>query len=241
MKEAPPAVPTCSANLPSGGGRVLVAANKCSYPVWLAVLANPGKSPYSSETVVQLAPGACTTLGLPSSWAGRFWGKVGCTAGGGACLSGSVPPVTLAELTMNGHGGLDYYDISLVDGYNLPMTFGPIDTRGNPLPSSGGYNCANVGCKSNLLDTCPPELQVRAGPSNQVVACASACTRFRSNQYCCTGPNQCGPQCCPATGYSQIFKAACPLAYSYAYDDKTSTFTCSSGAVTGGYQLNFCL
>ena len=34
---------------------------------------------------------------------------------------GGEPPVTLAEFTLNGGGDQDYYDISLVDGFNLPM------------------------------------------------------------------------------------------------------------------------
>ncbi|VAH00857.1 unnamed protein product [Triticum turgidum subsp. durum] len=34
-----------------------------------------------------------------------------------------------------------------------------------------------------------------------------------------------------------VFKAACPAAYSYAYDDASSTFTCS-GAAT--YHITFC-
>jgi hypothetical protein len=34
--------------------------------------------------------------------------------------AGGVPPVTLAEITLNGAGGLDFYDVSLVDGFNVP-------------------------------------------------------------------------------------------------------------------------
>lgn len=33
--------------------------------------------------------------------------------------AGGVPPVSLAEITLRGWGGLDYYDISLVDGFNV--------------------------------------------------------------------------------------------------------------------------
>lgn len=33
--------------------------------------------------------------------------------------AGGVPPVTLVEITLNGHGGQDFYDISLVDGFNV--------------------------------------------------------------------------------------------------------------------------
>ncbi|KHN41892.1 Pathogenesis-related protein 5 [Glycine soja] len=36
--------------------------------------------------------------------------------------------------------------------------------------------------------------------------------------------------------YSQMFKSVCPKAYSYAYDDATSTFTCSGA----DYTITFC-
>uniref|UniRef100_M8CBJ1 Thaumatin-like protein n=1 Tax=Aegilops tauschii TaxID=37682 RepID=M8CBJ1_AEGTA len=37
-------------------------------------------------------------------------------------------------------------------------------------------------------------------------------------------------------GYT-FFKSACPRAYSYAYDDSTSTFTCAAGT---NYAITFC-
>jgi hypothetical protein len=33
------------------------------------------------------------------------------------------PPATLAEYTIGGNGANDFYDISVIDGYNLPMDF----------------------------------------------------------------------------------------------------------------------
>jgi hypothetical protein len=46
------------------------------------------------------------------------------------------------------------------------------------------------------------------------------------------GTNGIGP-----TAGTQEFKAACPDAYSYNYDDPTSTFTCGTGS---NYQVTFC-
>ena len=34
---------------------------------------------------------------------------------------GGNPPASLFEITFDGFGNIDYYDISLVDGYNLPI------------------------------------------------------------------------------------------------------------------------
>jgi hypothetical protein len=69
-----------------------------------------------------------------------------------------------------------------------------------------------------------------------VVACKSACDEFGAPQYCCTGAYG-APTTCTPTQYSLAFKAACPTAYSYAYDDATSTFTCKAPS---GYAITFC-
>lgn len=42
--------------------------------------------------------------------------KIECGGNGGA------PPASLAEITLNGWGNIDYYDISLVDGFNLAVS-----------------------------------------------------------------------------------------------------------------------
>ncbi|MBA0801913.1 hypothetical protein Gohar_012251 [Gossypium harknessii] len=78
---------------------------------------------------------------VPTSWSGRLWGQTLCTensSGKFSCLtedcgsstlecssSGASPPATLAEFTLNGAEEVDFYDVSLVDGYNLPMMVSP--------------------------------------------------------------------------------------------------------------------
>ncbi|MCI83280.1 thaumatin-like protein, partial [Trifolium medium] len=37
------------------------------------------------------------------------------------CAVNGDPPLTLAEFTLNGSNNLDYYDISIIDGFNIPM------------------------------------------------------------------------------------------------------------------------
>nr|VDD07176.1 unnamed protein product [Brassica rapa] len=91
----------------------------------------------------------------------------------------------------------------------------------------------DVSLVDDLNKICPTELSVLSGGS--VVACKSACEAFGSPQYCCTGAFN-KPETCPPTDYSRIFKAACPKAYSYAYDDATSTFTCANA----NYSIIFC-
>lgn len=88
----------------------------------------------------------------------------------------------------------------------------------------------NIGCSSDLNKKCPSELRVDDGG-----ACNSACGAFGKPEYCCNGAFS-NPDTCKPSVYSQMFKSECPKAYSYAYDDKTSTFTCSGA----DYTITFC-
>lgn len=66
-------------------------------------------------------------------------------------------------------------------------------------------------------------------------ACQSACGAFGKPEYCCNGAFS-NPSTCKPSVYSEMFKSACPKSYSYAYDDATSTFTCSGA----DYTITFC-
>ncbi|PSN48793.1 hypothetical protein C0J52_07039 [Blattella germanica] len=143
--------------------------------------------------------------------------------------AGGVPPVTLAEFTLSGYGGLDYYDVSLVDGYNLGVQIQPVN-KGQD--ASNKYKCGVAGCKNNLNTNCPNGLRVKNG-AGQTVACKSSCLAYNTDQYCCRGSYG-TPQTCNtknwAVNSATYFKSNCPNAYSYAYDDTTSTYTCTDSA-----------
>ncbi|MBA0624102.1 hypothetical protein Godav_009502 [Gossypium davidsonii] len=142
------------------------------------------------------------------------------------CTGGGAPPVSLVEFTIagGGSGDKDFYDVSLVDGYNVAL---------GVRATGGSGDCQYAGCVSDLNSNCPPELQVI--DSGSVVACKSACAAFNSPEFCCTGDHA-TPQTCSPTQYSVMFKNACPTAYSYAYDDASSTRTCSGS----DYLITFC-
>ncbi|XP_061363695.1 thaumatin-like protein 1b [Gastrolobium bilobum] len=218
--------------------------NKCEYTVWPGILSNAGV-PSLSTTGLVLQTGDSNTITAPTSWGGRFWGRTLCSQDStgkfscvtGDCGSGKIecsgngatPPATLAEFTLDGAGGLDFFDVSLVDGFNVPMLV---------VPQGGsGDNCTSTGCVGDLNGACPSELKVTSVDGNEGVgvACKSACEAFGSPQYCCSGAFA-TPDTCKPSSYSQIFKTACPRAYSYAYDDKTSTFTCAAA----DYTITFC-
>ncbi|KAJ4714198.1 Thaumatin [Melia azedarach] len=206
--------------------------NKCDYTVWPGILGNPKLD----STGFELPKGSSRSFQAPTGWSGRFWGRTGCnfdSSGHGSCSTadcgsgeiecngaGATPPATLAEFTL-GSGSQDFYDVSLVDGYNLPII-----VEGN----GGSGACSTTGCVTDLNRSCPNELRAQGG-----AACRSACEAFGNPEYCCSGAYN-TPATCKPSMYSNIFKNACPKSYSYAYDDATSTFTCTGA----DYTITFC-
>ncbi|KAG6479215.1 hypothetical protein ZIOFF_062677 [Zingiber officinale] len=216
--------------------------NKCSYTVWPATLSNGGIAPLP-QTGFELTSGASASVEAPAGWGGRMWvrtrcsndaatGKFSCLSGDCgsgqvACLgAGGAPPATLMEFTLNGADGNDYYDVSNVDGFNAPVSVVAI---------GGTRGCNSTACPADIHAVCPEELKV-AAPDGSVVGCKSACLAFNTDEHCCRGAFGL-PDTCKPSNYSMIFKKACPQAYSYAYDDKTSTFTCAGATA---YTLTIC-
>lgn len=213
-------------------GATFTFVNKCDFTVWPGILGTPTLD----TTGFELTKGSSQSYQAPTGWSGRFWGRTGCNfdgSGHGSCATadcgsgqvkcngaGATPPATLAEFTL-GSGTMDFYDVSLVDGYNLPMI----------VEVSGGSGvCAPTGCVVDLNRNCPTELRAADGD-----ACRSACEAFGTPEYCCSGSYN-SPAACKPSVYSQMFKSACPRSYSYAYDDATSTFTCTAA----DYTITFC-
>ncbi|PNT62217.1 pathogenesis-related protein 5 isoform X2 [Brachypodium distachyon] len=226
--------------------RVFTIINQCKTDIWPAVTPSGGESFGASDGGFLLRAGQSMVFTAPAGWVGRVWARTGCdfdAAGNGTCETGScgtslhcsasasaAPPASLAEFTL---ASVDYYDVSLVDGFNLPMVITP----SLPSNSSGGGNgsCTVAGCDGDLRKDCPPELEVK-GAGGKTVACRSACDVFGTDEYCCRG-QYANPVTCQPSFYSKRFKAACPAAYSYAYDDPTSIFTCSQSP---DYTIAFC-
>ncbi|XP_044949355.1 thaumatin-like pathogenesis-related protein 4 [Hordeum vulgare subsp. vulgare] len=101
--------------------------NRCSFMVW------PAATPVGGGR--ELNSGETWNLDIPGGTeSARIWGRTGrsfngnsgrCSTGdcGGAlsCTLSGQRPMTLAEFTLG--GAMDSYDISVIDGYNLPMDF----------------------------------------------------------------------------------------------------------------------
>ncbi|XP_057951378.1 pathogenesis-related thaumatin-like protein 3.5 [Malania oleifera] len=218
--------------------------NNCPHTIWPGTLAG-SSSAQLLTTGFRLDSGQTIRIPTVPGWSGRIWGRTGCVfneLGVGTCQTGdcggrlecdgngATPPASLFEITLGRGNDKDFYDVSIVDGYNLPLVAAPYGVFGG---------CNATGCTSNINMGCPKELQVVGGGGEGeregVVACRSACEAFGLDQYCCSGEFA-NPTTCRPTFYSSIFKRACPRAYSYAFDDGTSTFTCKAY----DYDIIFC-
>jgi len=192
--------------------RPISVYNNCSFVINVAVGTSGDASQDQQAT---LKPSATFATTVPNGWtSGRVWG-----------LRPGYPikPCTLAEFTFNSYDNLDFYDISIVDGFNLPMTI-------FVLGGTAG-NCLNLTCAGPILQDCPAALQVME--NNTVAACDSACTAFNDPADCCTGAYLID---CVASSYSEWFKSFCPEAYTFANDYTTD----QPGCTDPEYQVVFC-
>lgn len=242
--------------VPVSGTRALTVANNCPFTIWPAH--------YTDLNVAQNVPDHPTgweapaytsvTFNVPDSWkAGRIWARSNCdfstNPGPNSCLAGGcnggllcdphtgtgVPPVTLAEFTFQGDGNQDFYDVSLVDGYNLPMRI------------TNNVGCTNPDCPVDLNGECPEPLKGPFDPSGAPVGCKSACAANvdgnpTDSANCCSGSHS-TPETCPPSGVAHYdyFKTRCPTSYAYAYDESSNTalWTCDS-AKKAEYTITFC-
>ncbi|XP_020095914.1 protein P21-like [Ananas comosus] len=207
--------------LPLAAASTFNVINQCSYTVWAA--ASPGGG-------IQLDQGQSWTFNVADgTTGGRVWARTGCSFdsnGNGNCQTGDCGgvlactgygqnPNTLAEYSLDQSGGLDYFDISLVAGFNVPLSF---------TPTSNGCT-SGPSCAANVNANCPAPLQVPGG-------CDDPCTIFGAPEYCCPSGSSCNP-----TQYSEYFKGQCPQAFSYPDDYDGTTFTCPGNT---NYQVVFC-
>ncbi|MYV52900.1 thaumatin family protein [Streptomyces sp. SID3212] len=243
-----------AASTPSTGGasagtadtRIVSFVNNESQTVWVAALGSP-EHPLAA-TGWKLTPGQRVAVEVPSGWIGRFWGRTGCSfdsagnghcetgdcAGGFQCTGSGATPATLAEFALSAPkpGAMDFYDVSMVDGSNLPMYINI--TRGDTTDPVSASGCSAGGCTKRVA--CPDKMRFTAG--GRVVGCTNPCTAFGGKTYCCqdewAGRENCVPSRWPVD-YTQVFKRAEPYAYSYAFDD-SATMPCKGAC---DYRVTF--
>uniref|UniRef100_A0A0D3GQ52 Thaumatin-like protein n=1 Tax=Oryza barthii TaxID=65489 RepID=A0A0D3GQ52_9ORYZ len=102
----------------------------------------------------------------------------------------------------------------------------------------GRHRCATGGgrfsCESGDCGT--GQVACNGAGGAPPATLADACLAFGTDEQCCRGRFASPDKCAPSE-YSRLFKAQCPQAYSYAFDDRSSTFTCANAT---GYRITFC-
>ncbi|KAB5593955.1 Thaumatin-like protein 1 [Ceratobasidium theobromae] len=238
--------------------------NDCPFTIWPAIYTRNTSTVALTgvETGWEASAGSSRSFVVPEGWTGGvIWARRNCdfssgnnpqdtntTTGG--CVSGGCPggllctglgtsPTTHAEWTLApGDGsGADYYDVSIVDGFNLPLQI---------LPSA--TNCGIAECAADLNANCPDPLRGPFAPNTTVpIGCKSACTANldgtpNNSAACCTG-QYAAQGACPSSGvpFYDFFKKACPFTYAYPQDvtSGTSLQTCP-GSSYADYTLTFC-
>ncbi|XP_044488434.1 pathogenesis-related thaumatin-like protein 3.5 isoform X2 [Mangifera indica] len=212
--------------------RRIIIVNVCKETVWPGIFA---WGDYDGGEGFALKPGLSNFYNASDKWSGRIWARTGCsfsnstsscqTGGCGPSINCTGPgskPVTIAEFTLS--PDIDFYDVSLVDGFNVPILIQPLSGKGN---------CSRAGCDGDLRQSCSDDLAVK--DTGKVIGCRSACDKFNTDDYCCRGMYGELGSCSPSN-YSRSFKKVCPAASSYAFDSNSSVITCSGT----DYVVAFC-
>ncbi|EOA26711.1 hypothetical protein CARUB_v10022795mg [Capsella rubella] len=221
--------------------------NNCDSIIWPASYSYQG----SLETNgFRLEKGQRRTIKATSSWVGQIWGRTLCSTNSSSvfsCVTGdcgtgkiecnktvvepfmSATLATLAEfnLAATPEDGENYYDVSVIYGYNLPLRVTPENQK-----------CKPIKCVVDIDKKCPSEL-ILNDSSNNPSACETPCQQNELPELCCVGlyvdEDIRGPENCNRTIYSKTFNHECRDAYSYAYDNKY--FTCPGSS---NFVITFC-
>lgn len=241
-----------------------------------------------------LPPGKSRTFSVPDDWcSGRIWARTRCSSSSGvfkcetgdcgpgiSCTVTGQAPATLAEFTLGYPSASkpDFYDMSLVDGYNVGMQIRPV--KGKKVPNvPKQFNCGTAQCgtpkKPFKMALCPKELRTKnnrhcmsicqavvqkntqdvayiknynqalvccscdCGPNcgcddGKNAACKYGCSPYHPTQppYDYTWKGVCDANDWPKSSldgisYFDVFKRQCREAYSWQFDDLSSTYQCS--------------
>lgn len=182
---------------PSCGTAVLAAGASATYVLRAPAITAPGQTTATKWSGNVYASTECSSTGTGCRTAQCATSAQGTTTVG-ACPDGTGPqgPTTLAELTLQPDRA-DYYDVSAINGVNVPVAMGPLGGASNP---SNAYTCATAGAvaPSAGLAACTwafdAAIALAAGTTDEsallraVVPGGTSCTSDAS----CTSPEVCG-------------------------------------------------
>ncbi|KAG7100254.1 hypothetical protein E1B28_002026 [Marasmius oreades] len=216
----------------TGNARVFVVKNNCPYTIWPAIYTDSSTGPPPNHTTGwEAPPGRSVRFTVPNDWkSGRIWGRTGCyfdkdpgpsscitggCVGGLECTQPGTPPAAVAEWTLQ--GDRDFYDVSLVDGSNVPMSI------------TNDVGCPIADCPVDLNGDCPAPLRGPSAPDGNNAGCTSACFANldgnpTDSANCCSGTHN-TTATCPSSGvqFYDYFKSRCNNSHAYAFDEKTNT------------------
>ncbi|KAH6971288.1 thaumatin family-domain-containing protein [Ilyonectria destructans] len=260
----------------------LIVTNNCGSTIWPGIATQAGTGPGTGGFA--LSKGKSRRVWVSPDWQGRVWGRTNCTVKGDSCsckTGTGATPATLAEFNLAGgvHNKQTFYDISLVDGYNLPIGLKYIPAKNTSYIPPNLTNCMCIATPGWIyaeaetgtyytnssypvpLETkvnndmarrwCPwpylafpptkPGDGIYPYPDDNIqrpefAPCKSACAASGNDKDCCVGKYH-DPDVCKPSDYSKAAKAMCPDAYSFAFDDQSSTFIIPMG---GGWEITMC-
>jgi len=236
----------------TGVARTFTIVNQCAGDIWVGSAGNPTPGGTSGWRQAKGATKKITVAG--NTTAARIWGQTGCSwSSTGApinCKTGTNGAQnTLFEWTFGQWNNLDWFDISLVDGWNMPML---VTTS---VAGATGFDCGPIVCTAFTPSSCPAELTLK-NSDGSFQFCQNACDAVNDASLvakypilakskaavlnCCSG--KCTPTTWPASSiagvnYYQVFKNKCKTSYAWSGDDPTSTFTCNKNP---SYTITFC-
>jgi hypothetical protein len=128
-----------------GGPNRTILSNHGDKPIQVCILTNPTPdSPNKESKKITIKPGETVTVEMPQGWAGRI-----------SKYTGDGTKSTLNEVTFDGHGGQMFYDQSVIDGYNGPVTMTPTNAK-----TSGNGRPVTVGSKKDITHGAPTGMKI---------------------------------------------------------------------------------
>lgn len=225
------------------GERCLRFINACEETVWAGASGLDDPAGALGQVGV-LAPAECMSVAIREVAGGRAWGATDCLDG--VCASnGNDGRGTLVQLSLAA-AGADLYDVSLVDGFDLPMAMIPVGVSTDHV---GRSECRPASCAADLTVVCPEELR-RYDDAGAIAYCTSACRACSECPACsdcgdlgnpacdaCSGLSDlcCTGQGCEPSEYTALWKSLCPDAITYA--EEAAAFSCDQQP---DYDIVFC-
>ncbi|KAF8754527.1 thaumatin-like protein [Rhizoctonia solani] len=226
--------------------RLFTVYNACPFTIWPAVWTNTsyGNAFPLVEGGWEAPTNTSKQFAVPDNWAaGRIWGRRGCDFSNpkdkvpipasqevNPVRIDGAAPTTLAEWTLSPTDDrADYYDVSLLDGFDLPIRITP------------SAECPAAECAVDLVATCPEPLRIPTDQNQPAQADFVFCEldgNPGNSANCCTGQFS-TQEACPSNNiaFFDYFRGSCPTAYAWTFDGGNQDIikTCS-----GANRADFC-